>query len=159
MVPVTGTGWAAVKRRQAHEFDSCGNVASGIGEHGAANACWRVAAILRHEARNMPLDDTVRAGPDDEEPAYTRAALRANLVTKQGIAEQVQVELANVSNWAARYADWPEPFLPVRGYGAHDGGNGALYWWPDVTAFLDLHDLPKPARTRKTTGGTDGQQD
>jgi hypothetical protein len=51
--PLPEPDWARVKRQQAHEFDSCANVASGIGEYGAANACWRVAGILRAQAAEI----------------------------------------------------------------------------------------------------------
>lgn len=118
------------------------------------------AARFAREAGGLDASGFVRRTLDAigaaGEPKYTRAELRANLVTKQQIAEQVQVDLANVSNWAARYDDWPEAFLSGTGYGSHDGGNGALYWWPDVAAFLDRHGLPKPSPTRKP-GGSDGQ--
>jgi hypothetical protein len=40
----------AAKRRQAHEADSMAAIASGIGEYGIANACYRLAAILRQHA-------------------------------------------------------------------------------------------------------------
>jgi hypothetical protein len=42
---------AAAKKRQAHEADQLAAVASGIGEYGIANACYRLAAILRQHAQ------------------------------------------------------------------------------------------------------------
>ena len=51
----TGAGdedWVAtVKKRQAHEADHLAAIASGIGEYGIANACYRLAAILRQHAQ------------------------------------------------------------------------------------------------------------
>lgn len=57
----TGTGdWvAAAKKRQAREADTMAAVASGIGEYGIANACYRLAAILRQHAQG---DYTSMAG-------------------------------------------------------------------------------------------------
>lgn len=44
--------WAKVKRRQAHEADRVAAIASGIGEYGIANACYRLVGILRRQAEN-----------------------------------------------------------------------------------------------------------
>lgn len=105
-----------------------------------------IASVVLDDAGARQLAGLL--APSDGEPTYTRAQLLAGLVTKQQIAEQVQVDLANVSNWAARYEDWPRPFLPVRGFGRHDGGNGTLYWWPEVAEFLNRHGLPRERPTR-----------
>ena len=48
-----GTGWAKIKRRQAGEADRVAATASGIGEHGIANACYRLAGILRRQAEDL----------------------------------------------------------------------------------------------------------
>jgi hypothetical protein len=48
-----GTGWAKIKRRQARDADGLAAVASGIGEHGIANACYRLAGILRRQAEDL----------------------------------------------------------------------------------------------------------
>jgi hypothetical protein len=40
-----------VKRRQACAADDLAAVASGVGEYGIANACYRLAAILRQHAQ------------------------------------------------------------------------------------------------------------
>jgi hypothetical protein len=42
--------WAGAKKRQADEADYLAAVASGIGEYQIANACYRLAAILRQHA-------------------------------------------------------------------------------------------------------------
>ena len=42
---------AAAKKQQAHEADQLAAVASGIGEYQIANACYRLAAILRQHAQ------------------------------------------------------------------------------------------------------------
>jgi hypothetical protein len=39
------------KRQQAREADQMAAVASGIGEYGIANACYRLAGILRQHAQ------------------------------------------------------------------------------------------------------------
>ena len=47
----TAPDWVtAAKKRQAHDADRMAAVASGIGEYGIANACYRLAAILRQHA-------------------------------------------------------------------------------------------------------------
>ena len=48
-----GAGWAKIKRRQAREADSFAGVASGIGEHGIANALYRLVGILRRQAEDL----------------------------------------------------------------------------------------------------------
>jgi hypothetical protein len=45
--------WAKIKRRQADDADSLAAVASGIGEYGIANACYRLAGILRRQAEEI----------------------------------------------------------------------------------------------------------
>lgn len=49
-----GNDWQAampgVKRRQAQNADYLAAIASGIGEYGIANACYRLAFILRQHA-------------------------------------------------------------------------------------------------------------
>ena len=52
---------AAAKKKQAREADHLAAIASGIGEYGIANACYRLAAILRQHAQGdyssmMPAD-------------------------------------------------------------------------------------------------------
>jgi hypothetical protein len=42
--------WARVKRLQALDAEQLAAVASGIGEYGIANACYRLAEILRQQA-------------------------------------------------------------------------------------------------------------
>ena len=42
---------AAAKKKQAHQADDLAAIASGIGEYGIANACYRLAAILRQHAQ------------------------------------------------------------------------------------------------------------
>ena len=42
--------WAKIKRSQARDADRLAAVASGIGEYGIANACYRLAGILRRHA-------------------------------------------------------------------------------------------------------------
>jgi hypothetical protein len=45
------TDWVAVaKRRQADAADALAGIASGIGEYGIANSCYRLASILRQHA-------------------------------------------------------------------------------------------------------------
>ena len=49
--PAPAADWvAAAKKQQAHEADHLAAVASGIGEYGIANACYRLAFILRQHA-------------------------------------------------------------------------------------------------------------
>lgn len=55
MIPASEINWAKVKRSQAHDADSLANIASGIGEYGIANIIWRLAEILRAEAREIEL--------------------------------------------------------------------------------------------------------
>ena len=43
--------WAGIKKQQADDADTLAAVASGIGEYGIANACYRLAAILRQHAQ------------------------------------------------------------------------------------------------------------
>lgn len=43
--------WAKIKRNQANDADSLAAVASGIGEYGITNACYRRAGILKEQAR------------------------------------------------------------------------------------------------------------
>jgi hypothetical protein len=45
-----GAGWAKIKRGQARDADGLAAVASGIGEYGIANACYRLAGLLRSQA-------------------------------------------------------------------------------------------------------------
>jgi F420-dependent methylenetetrahydromethanopterin dehydrogenase len=45
--------WASIKRDQAREADHVAIIASGIGEYGIANACFRLAAILHQQAREI----------------------------------------------------------------------------------------------------------
>lgn len=87
MAPVTGIDWAKVKRRQAREFDTCGNVASGIGEHGVANACWRGAAVLRNQAKTI-TDLGTAAGDGNLGPS--RAALLGKRVLVKLDAHLIQ---------------------------------------------------------------------
>jgi hypothetical protein len=68
--------WAKIKRRQADDADNLAAVASGIGEYAIANACYRLAAILRREAVAIETadareDDWVRRSlgcPEDDMP-------------------------------------------------------------------------------------------
>jgi hypothetical protein len=53
MSEVKQPNWTEVKRRQAHDADSLAAVASGIGEYGVANACYKLAAILRQQATSI----------------------------------------------------------------------------------------------------------
>jgi hypothetical protein len=63
---VAGSGadvsWAKIKRQQAGEADRLAAVASGIGEYGIANACYRLAGILRRQAAEIILG----SGTDDD---------------------------------------------------------------------------------------------
>jgi len=51
---LAGNDWRAampgVKRRQACAADDLAAIASGVGEYGVANACYRLAGILRQHA-------------------------------------------------------------------------------------------------------------
>ena len=42
--------WARVKRMQALDAEQVAAVASGIGEYAIANACYKLAGILRKQA-------------------------------------------------------------------------------------------------------------
>jgi hypothetical protein len=44
--------WTEVKKQQAADADYLAAVASGIGEYGIANACYRLAAILRQSVEH-----------------------------------------------------------------------------------------------------------
>lgn len=48
--------WAKVKRGQANEADQVAAYASGIGEYGIANACYRLAGLLRRQATEIEAD-------------------------------------------------------------------------------------------------------
>lgn len=45
--------WAKIKKSQANDADRLAAVASGIGEYGLSNACYRLADILRGEAADL----------------------------------------------------------------------------------------------------------
>lgn len=50
---MTGTGWAEIKFRQARDADRTAEVAAGIGEYAIANEAYRLAGILRRQAREI----------------------------------------------------------------------------------------------------------
>lgn len=81
MTETTGTGagdWvAAAKKRQAEDADRMAAVASGIGEYGIANACYRLAAILRQHARG---DYSSMVPPAPSQSANDKAAYKLVLV-------------------------------------------------------------------------------
>lgn len=58
--------WSDIKRRQANEADTLAAVASGIGEYGVANACYKLAGRLRREAQEIKDRDAVTPEDDDE---------------------------------------------------------------------------------------------
>lgn len=45
--------WAKVKRKQAREAEHTGEVAAGVGEHGIANACYRLQDLLTRQAKEI----------------------------------------------------------------------------------------------------------
>lgn len=49
--------WATIKRRQADDADRLAAVASGIGEYGIANACYRLAGILRRQSDEIKAEE------------------------------------------------------------------------------------------------------
>jgi len=51
------------KKQQADEADHMAAVASGIGEYGIANACYRLAAILRQHAKGDYSSMQEKAAP------------------------------------------------------------------------------------------------
>jgi hypothetical protein len=48
--PLPEPDWPGVKKRQAQKTDQVAAIAAGIGEYGIANACYRLAGILRQHA-------------------------------------------------------------------------------------------------------------
>lgn len=51
--------WAKIKRQQAKDADSLAAVASGIGEYGISNSCYRLAGILRRQAEEIEAADAI----------------------------------------------------------------------------------------------------
>jgi hypothetical protein len=54
---------AAAKKQQASDADCLAAIASGIGEYGIANACYRLATILREHARGDYSSMAEKAAP------------------------------------------------------------------------------------------------
>jgi hypothetical protein len=49
--------WAKIKRQQARDADGLAAVASGVGEYGIANACYRLAGLLRRQAAEIEAEN------------------------------------------------------------------------------------------------------
>jgi hypothetical protein len=92
---------------------------------------------------------------DAGEPRYTRAEVKENLVIVSDIAYRLDVAVSTVATWPERYGDWPEPLVlgAQQRLGSH--GRQAVYWWPEILAFLARHDLPggHPGRKNSTADG------
>jgi hypothetical protein len=55
--------WAKIKRNQANDADQLAACASGIGEYGIANACYRLAGILRKQATEIEEHELILSAP------------------------------------------------------------------------------------------------
>lgn len=62
--------------------------------------------------------------------------LQENLVTQAEIARRLNLARTAVTTWA-KLDDWP---APVMTFGSHSG-TGEFYWWPDIQAWRDRHDV------------------
>lgn len=123
---------------------------------------------FREETGSLDVDGflgralaAARAAIPGDEPRYTLAEVRANLVTKTEIAARTGVGPTAVYGWITRYEDWPEPVHSGYKLPRHrrdTGGIHAVYWWPDVQAFLGRHGFPRPYRRQSAAGrGQSGQ--
>ncbi len=79
---------------------------------------------------------------------YSLAEIKANLVTPSRLADRQGLALGTVVTWAARFPDYPVPLLPgATSAGAEIHGRQAVYWCPDIQAFLSRHPgLGQPRR-------------
>jgi len=68
--------------------------------------------------------------------------LQRNLVTQIQIASRMRVDRSCLSRWK-KYDDWPAPVLTWPWWS--NSGIFELFWWPDVKAFCDRHDV-EPGR-------------
>ena len=90
------------------------------------------------------------AGLESARESYTQDELKANLVTAAGITERLGLRSAKrVADWRQRYSDFPEPFLGGTRDRGGPGARQAWYFWPEVEAFLERHELPKQPRGRQ----------
>lgn len=65
--------------------------------------------------------------------------LQENLVTQTDIAGRFGLDRAVPTQWKNNFADWPRPVLR---FATWAGGGGAdLYWWPEVQAFGERHQV------------------
>jgi len=99
----------------------------------------------------VPADTAARSEPSRPDPA--------NLVIVSDIAYRVNVAVSTVATWPERYGDWPEPL--VLGAQQRPGSHGrqAVYWWPEILAFLARHDLAGGHPGRKNSTADDALAD
>lgn len=87
---------------------------------------------------------------------YTRAEIQENLVIVSDIAYRLDVAVSTVATWPTRYDGWPVPLVLGAQRRVGQPGRQAVYWWPDVLAFLARYDLPggHPGNHRRKDDGT-----
>jgi hypothetical protein len=82
--------WAKIKRGQANDADRLAAVASGIGEYGISNACYRLAGLLRQQAAAEQEAEKARAEwegmTDDRDSGGTGALRRDDTSTRYRMA-------------------------------------------------------------------------
>jgi hypothetical protein len=93
---------------------------------------------------------------DAGEPKYTLADVKQNLVIVSDIAYRLMVAVSTVATWPERYGDWPEPLAPGARQRPGSHGRQAVYWWPEILAFLARHDLPGGHPGRKNSTADSG---
>ena len=83
-----------------------------------------------------------RVGPDGEQRLAAQGEWVPTKIVSD-IANRLDVAVSTVESWPERYNDWPEPLVlgAQQRTGAH--GRQAVYWWPDIQAFLARHDFPR----------------
>lgn len=64
--------------------------------------------------------------------------LQDNLVAQAQIARRLRIDRSVLTRWK-KYADWPAPVLTFPAWTI--SAIGELWWWPDVQAFCDRHNV------------------
>ena len=74
------------------------------------------------------------------EEFFADEQMQANLVIMTDIARYANVAIQTVFSWKERFSDFPEPLRNK--WEGTPYVRGAIYWLPDVQAFLERHGLP-----------------
>lgn len=113
---MAGDWVSAAKKKQAHEADHLAGIASGIGEYGVANACYRLAAILRRHAHG-DYSSMMTGGGDHARDARTGVAEAAEKDRIAQVAEDLDAHYHG-DGQSASFADYlrgaSHPAKPAR---------------------------------------------